>query len=210
MAFLFRLDRQTKLGLIIIFFALLTSVNLTAQNYITNKVETNTIVNKQMEWVYGGYRFTLEIPLNIQSYNYYKRQSKRNTYESYAQEHANYQYLSQLAKTLKVDADELGYKGCKFAEYLTAFVQQNINYTKDPYNNGFDYPRFPIETLVDEKGDCEDSAILLVTLLKFFGYDAVLIQVPGHMAVGISCGNCNSYYNFEGKRYAYIETTNPK
>jgi len=104
----------------------------------------------------------------------------------------------------------LGYSGWKLAEYLTAFVQQNIVYTKDPYNNGFDYPKFPIETLTEKKGDCEDSAILLVTLLKLFNFDAVLIQVPGHMAVGIACGNCSSYYNFEDKKYAYIETTSPK
>jgi hypothetical protein len=117
-------------------------------------------------------------------------------------------YLQEIAKKLKVDAHELGYKGLKLAEYLTAFVQQNIVYTKDPYNNGFDYPKFPIETLMEKKGDCEDSAILLVTLLKIFDFDALLIQLPKHMAVGISSKKYGSYYSFGGKQYAYIETTN--
>jgi hypothetical protein len=201
MAFLFTSTQQTKLGLAILFIAILSLTNLTAQNHTATKVATNTSVNQKMQWVYGGYRFTLNIPLGTHTYNYYKRQSKRNSYASYAQEHIGYAYLSQLAKQLKIDADELGY---------TAFVQQNITYTKDPYNNGFDYPKYPIETLVEKKGDCEDSAILLVALLKLFNFDALLIQVPSHMAVGIACDNCSSYYNFEGEKYAYIETTNPK
>ena len=209
MAFLFTLAQHTKLSLVTTFFAVLTSTNLNAQNYTANNAES-TIVNKQMEWVYGGYRFTLYITLVTHTHNYYKRQSKRNSYASYAQEYLGYTYLFQLAKQLKVDADELGYSGWKLAEYLIAFVQQNIAYTKDPYNNGLDYPKFPIETLVEKKGDCEDSAILLVALLKLFNFDTVLIQLPVPMVVGIACGNCSSYYNFEDKKYAYIETTNPK
>lgn len=210
MVLFFTLTQKPKLGLVFIIFAVLNITNVTAQNHTATKVENSTSINKQMQWVYGGYRFTLDIPLGTHTYNYYKKQSKRNSYASYAQEHLGYTYLSQLAKQLKVDADELGYSGWKLAEYLAAFVQQNITYTKDPFNNGFDYPRFPIETLVEKKGDCEDSAILLVALLKLFNFDAVLIQIPGHMAVGIACGNCSSYYNSEGKKYVYIETTNPK
>lgn len=196
--------------LVLILCASFFSEETIAQNYTSNKVKSNTTVNKQMQWVYGGYRFTINLNLKIDAYKYYKKQSKKNTYKSYAQEHYDYLYLQEIAKKLKVDADELGYKGLKLAEYLTAFVQQNIEYTKDPYNNGYDYPKFPIETLMEKKGDCEDSAILLVTLLKIFGFDALLIRLPKHMAVGISSKKYSSYYSFEGKQYAYIETTNSK
>lgn len=212
MAFLFTLTRHTKLNLLCsALFLLIATTKSVAQYYTSNTITSNTSVNRYMEWVYGGYRFALNIPLKTSAYNYYKALSKRHSnYASYAKEHEGYRYLSQVATKLKVDADELGYKGWRLAEYLTAFVQQNITYTKDPYNYGYDYPKFPIETLVEKKGDCEDSAILLVTLLKLFGFDALLIQVPGHMAVGIACSNCSTYYNFEGEKYAYIETTNPR
>ncbi|MCB0753506.1 MAG: hypothetical protein KDC52_18685 [Ignavibacteriae bacterium] len=202
-----QLQRNTLfIGLLIV----LGFATLTAQNYSGYKinVKNTELVTKHMNWVYGGYRFTLDMHFNENTYNYYKSQSKKNSYDFYAQEHTGYTYLSQLAKQLKEDADQLGYTGWKLAEYLTAFVQQNITYTKDPYNYCFDYPKFPIETLVEKSGDCEDSAILLVVLLKLFNFDAVLIQVPGHMAVGLACSNCSAYYNFEGKKYAYIESTN--
>ena len=202
------LENFKKIIIAIILCTMFFNQKTIAQNYTSNKPKSNTTVNKQMQWVYGGYRFTINLNLKLDTYKYYKKQSKRNTYKSYAQEHYNYLYLQEIAKTLKVDADELGYKGLKLAEYLTAFVQQNIVYTKDPYNNGYDYPKFPVETLMEKKGDCEDSAILLVTLLKIFGFDALLIKLPKHMAVGISSKKYGSYYSFEGKQYAYIETTN--
>ena len=60
-----------------------------------------------------------------------------------------------------------------------------------------EYPRYPIETLVDNEGDCEDTAILTASLLNLMGYDAVLLDVPEHMAVGISGGNVS----FSGFHY---------
>lgn len=210
MALFYTQSLTAKFRFIFFVVAVIGYSDICAQNFVASQtVNSNTTVNRRMQWNYGGYRFTLDIPLNINTYNYYKALSKRNSYASYAQEHPGYPYLSQLAEQLKADADQLSYTGWELANYLTAFVQQNIVYTKDPFNNGLDYPKFPIETLFEKQGDCEDSAILLVTLLKLFGFDALLIQIPGHMAVGITCENCNSYYNYEGKKYAYIETTNP-
>jgi len=94
MAFLFTLTHQIKLGLVAILFAVLTSSGLTAQNHTVTNVENSTSVNSKMQWIYGGYRFTLDIPLGTHTYNYYKRQSKRNSYASYTQEHVGYTYLS--------------------------------------------------------------------------------------------------------------------
>jgi len=46
--------------------------------------------------------------------------------------------------------------------------------------------------------------------MEAMGYDAVLISLPGHIAVGISGGDDypGTYYNYDGKRYYYCETTN--
>ena len=45
--------------------------------------------------------------------------------------------------------------------------------------------------------------------LKEQGYDAVLINPPGHLAVGILGGEgySGSYYNYGGQQYYYCETT---
>lgn len=53
------------------------------------------------------------------------------------------------------------------------------------------YPKFPIETLVEKHGDCKDFSILCGTLLSVMGYKSglVLMQLEGenrgHAAVGV-------------------------
>lgn len=80
-----------------------------------------------------------------------------------------------------------------------------------PYNWGKFYGTsmdwyYPYETLYHNKGVCADKSILLVYLLNKLGYDAVLFDFPGHMAVGIKS---DSRYSFQSSGYAFIETTRP-
>ena len=83
-----------------------------------------------------------------------------------------------------------------------AFVQ-SIPYTSDLKTTGYDeYPRFPIETLVDNGGDCDCKSILFATLTIILGFQAVFINPPEHMAVGI-LGN-----NFKGTFWVYPEGPN--
>jgi hypothetical protein len=190
----------------LLIMSLLVAYAAQAQGVWNTPAQSNT-VKRTLQWQYGGYIFTNDFTFSYSSYNYYKGLSKTQPKENYATEHSNHPYLLQIAKVLDEDAKALGYTGFKLAEYLTAFVQQAIPYKSDPYNNGWDYPKYPIETLVEQGGDCEDKAALLVALLKAFGFDAVMISLPGHIAAAVSCGNCNGYYNHNGKKYAFIETT---
>jgi len=83
-----------------------------------------------------------------------------------------------------------------------------------------EYPRYPIETLGDGRGDCEDFAILAAALLHLLGLDVVLIRIgwkegePGHVAVGVAGGEdfppeFRFYTTPEGRRYYYCEATPP-
>ncbi|WP_332448588.1 hypothetical protein [Methanoculleus sp.] len=88
---------------------------------------------------------------------------------------------------------------------------------------GVEYQKYPVETLVDGKGDCEDAAILMSGLLDALGYDTVLLEyrgdsnhgIEGHMALGIRMDEFNPYYakytpkyfEYGGKHYYYIEGT---
>jgi len=84
------------------------------------------------------------------------------------------------------------------------------------YRSGADYPKYPVETLVDGKGDCEDTSILAAAMLDLMGYDVVLLRYSDHMALGIEMAKFSpfyadyppKYYDYEGKRYYYVETTN--
>jgi len=51
-----------------------------------------------------------------------------------------------------------------FVDDVLAFVQQAIRYRRDPLLQ--EWPWYPLETLVAGEGDCEDSAILFVSLLR--------------------------------------------
>lgn len=172
-----------------------------------NAPAQNSVYKRTVQWNYGGYTFTDQLTFNYSDYIYYRELSKTQPNANYATEHSSHPYLLQLAKVLDEDAKDLGYTGFKLAEYLTAFVQQAIPYKNDPYNGGWDYPKYPIETIVEQGGDCEDKAALLVALLKTFGFDAVMVRLPGHMAAAINCANCNGYYTYNGYKYAFIETT---
>jgi len=80
---------------------------------------------------------------------------------------------------------------------------------------------YPVWTLYYKRGLCGDKTILLATLLKAQNIEAVLILIPDmfHIGIGVpypetylknnmSFINKNGIY-YEGKWYAYGETTNP-
>jgi PKD repeat protein len=76
----------------------------------------------------------------------------------------------------------------EFIREALAFVQGAIRYQADP--NGIDHPLYPLETLADGDGDCEDTAILFVSLLKAMGISCKLAFVdtnddisPDHVLV---------------------------
>lgn len=89
----------------------------------------------------------------------------------------------------------------RYLEMIVAFVQA-IPYQVHPPDTP---PKFPIETVAERKGDCDDKSLLLAALLSRAGYDVALFNFAddGHMAVGIASDSAT--YGQTG--YAYIETT---
>ena len=102
--------------------------------------------------------------------------------------------------------------------YVLKFVQ-SFSYEYDDDGKGIDdYWKYPAEMLWEQKGDCEDHAILFATLMEAMGYDAVLYYVycydssgnftGAHMAVGVSVsGASGTYTTYDGKNYFYCEAT---
>jgi hypothetical protein len=177
-----------------------------AQNAGTQK----TVLERKVQWVSGKYKFTDVLTFNYSDYDYYKNLPKRFANRKYASETESHSYLLKLAKELDVDARELGLSRDEVAQYLIDFVQQAVPYKSDPSNDGLDYPKYPIETIVENGGDCEDKAALLVALLNTFDFDAVFVQFDDHMGVGLQGENgTGSYYVYNGKKYYYVESTAP-
>jgi hypothetical protein len=159
-------------------------------------------------WTYRGHSLLLEYSFSMDDYNYYHHKSKGEALPSYAEDNAAHPYLSRFANALRLKAQSYNWSGADERDMVIKLVQQSIPYKKDPYNGGYDYPRYPIETLVDKEGDCEDKACLLVALLKTLGYDCALLVYPTHVAAGINCPDCKgSSYKLNGRNYYYLETT---
>jgi Predicted periplasmic protein len=175
------------------------------------EVEQEKYISKKYTWSYGKSTWTYELKIPESLYRYYKtvdRTQIRN-YGYYVTDPSDDDYLAVLADKFREAAKSENYSDLDMVKNVIFFVQ-NLNYVDDKVGTGYDeYPKFPLETLADEGGDCEDSAILLASLLRELGYGTVLIQFKDHMAVGIKGDDTvhGSYYELDGNRYYYVETT---
>lgn len=118
-------------------------------------------------------------------------------------------YMQSIAQQLNKTTTDLGYESYDQVSFILAFVQ-SLPYTSDNVTEGYnEYPRFPVETLVDDGGDCEDTAILFATITLLLGYGTVYINPPNHYAVGILGDNLagGTYWTYNNRTYYYCETT---
>jgi len=174
-------------------------------------VGTDTI-NRHYEWEFDGRLWTWDMMIPVESYIHYHQKERTYDYTAYVTE--DDPVIESLAGELKNLADERGWNQYKLVSFTLAFVQ-SLEYTSDSVTTGYDeYPRYPVETLVDRGGDCEDTSILFVSLIQAdpINIDAVLLLLPAdrpvHMAAGVAGkGISGYYYTFEGKHYYYCETT---
>lgn len=111
---------------------------------------------------------------------------------------------------------------CPYLEVLNAiaFVQgpNSIPYKSDRETTGIDeYWRYPLETLVDQAGDCECKSILAATIFQVLGTAALFLLYPpregkpGHVALAIEGGDSFppglQFFPHRGRRYFYCELT---
>ena len=173
--------------------------------------QSNELILRNYVWEFGGeWSWELTIPKSL--YEYYKGIPRPPTvdYSVYVTHPVDDIYIDRLAGNIRDAALQEGYDDYQTVELAIAFVQ-NLPYTFDSVTSPYDeYPRYPIETLVDNGGDCEDTSILLASLLSSMGYGIVLIQLPDHCAVGLKGGEniYGTYWEYEGAKYYYLETTN--
>ena len=81
-----------------------------------------------------------------------------------------------------------------------------IVYTSDKFSiNGWDeYPKYPIETIIEGSGDCEDTTFLMASLLKALDLgDPSLVRFDNHLGLAAFVVDNENI----GKDIFYIETT---
>lgn len=102
-----------------------------------------------------------------------------------------------------------GFSRFEEASAVLGFAQ-SVPYSLDIDSTGEDeYWRYPIETMVDQTGDCEDLSILAAAVLRELGHEVLPLVTHNHAAIGISApiGLPGTFIEYDGHRYYYCETT---
>jgi len=156
----------------------------------------------------GGYNFKL--PVSTKEYFKYKKMThtKKDLDDLVNFVTYNNKGIRKKAKRMTEEVNSPEEK----AQLLHDFVLSHIydaSIEKDK-----DYVKYPIETMVERSGDCEDFAILGAALMKSIDLDVALILFPppkgkneGHMGIGVNGNFSGHYFNIDGKKYFYAEPT---
>jgi predicted transglutaminase-like cysteine proteinase len=163
-------------------------------------------ISWEYKWYYLGDQM-LQLPNVDWFYDYYTQLERSDSadYASYVFDCYDDQYIAFVANQIlsRTDAST----DLARIDFVAAFVQ-SIEYTKDdPLNESYEYPRYPLETLKENRGDCEDKAILGAALLDSLGYTVSLLRLPTHMAVGVHLNETLPVYTYYIDQYYYLETT---
>jgi hypothetical protein len=175
-------------------------------------VNSDGTISREYEWSYDGNSIEMTLPIPKDIYDYYSKMERApiedySIYVTHPDDDAELVY--PLAAELKRLAVQKAYDSEETVNFAASFVQ-NLKYRLEDE----EYPNYPVETLFDKGGDCEDTAILTAALLQAMGYDTVLIRFSpvtgaGHMAVGVAVAGVSGGYSYpyDGKNYYYLETT---
>ena len=178
---------------------------------------------KSFKWSYMFDDYQFSYNFDPKRYSYYVSQShKISNYRDYL----NFVTLDEpalidIAYILHNMSEEENLDSEEEINFILSF-SQSLKYSEDNITSGVgEYPRYPIETLVDQTGDCEDTSALLISLVEILGFNASIILIPeawdgyGHAAVGINVTGATGvhYILNEGQSneisYYYAETTAP-
>lgn len=173
---------------------------------------TNTVfpdINRGFRWTFRGrnQQFRVRIPMWL--HGYYLARPRSSEYSVYVMDPFGESIIAAIASQISKYAQQNRLTEIETIDFTAAFVH-SLEYVPDDVSTPYDnYPRYPIETLVHRGGDCEDASILLTSLLQTLDYEVGLIQVPGHLQVGVVLDSSHSgtYYKFNSRRYYVLEAT---
>lgn len=174
----------------------------------------------QYEWSVDGESYTYSLDILYSDVVYYRdyydvSQRQQDIYNDHQRDRTFVTYEDKYIQQIATDFGTMteGMTDLERVNFLLAF-SQCLGYEDDSVYIGYDeYWKFPLETLYDHGGDCEDTSILLASLAEVMGYDTALLLFPGHMAAGIHIyGDYPDLVGFylrsdPDKVYYYCETT---
>jgi Predicted periplasmic protein len=170
-----------------------------------NVSDTENSYQMNYYWNFDGNSQSYRASVPKDMYEYYRgRPHGHDNYQEYALSDYDREVVRNFAKAFQDHGNRYNYSDEQVALNIISFVN-TLPYTYDLDSAGFDdYPRYPVETLV-EGGDCEDRAILVAALLYELNQKTILIRLATHVAIGLEDnGNyTGQFYESGGVRYYY-------
>lgn len=172
-------------------------------------------VVREFTWEHGGETYNLSFSMDYSDVEAYRGAYSVDLREqdvngNHARDRTFITYSDETIVRLASDLRELGREmgELEYAEFVLKFTQW-IEYQDDATHMGYEeYWKFPLETLFDMGGDCEDTSILFCAIMKASGYDDVaLLILPGHAAGAVSVECDGQPIVYDGCEYRYCETT---
>ena len=141
---------------------------------------------KKFFWKSDEKEFSLELYIRRSEYEK-MRKKMRVDFSRWAEEYVSNGICTEVRELAHILLKKSpSQRPFDFVKFVLRFVQGAIKYELDEVHHTKEYPKYPVETLVEERGDCEDAAILGAAILKATGYDVALIALPNHIALGIA------------------------
>ncbi len=175
-----------------------------------DRIEEDGLIKFSYSWQFKKKTWNFEGAIQREKYDALRDDGKTDSnYWLYVSDRRDDEDLATLITLFRESAEDERFDPYETVNFVISFVQ-SMPYTSDKVTTGYDeYRRYPIETLVDGGGDCEDSSILTAALLQEMGYGVVLLSFEDHIAVGVLGSE-----ELKGKRYVfgngiyyYLETT---
>lgn len=164
------------------------------------------IIQKTYQWQHEGTPYSSTLSVRRAVYEELKNRPRILDYRRWARDYVALGITGEVREL----AAQLSRLGSPFQSYqevalVLAFVQQIVQYETEEG----EYPRAPVESLVEQRGDCEDFSILAAAILHSMGYQTALLYLPGHAALGVAGaeGVPGVFKEHLGIRYYFCEMT---
>ena len=164
-------------------------------------------------WTFGGVTYTIRLDMlysDVFGYTYsdpYGNIRLSLTDPAYVSNYHTVDDGTLLELMRMLCAYGSGMDRTEFARFVLSFVQ-TIPYVTDEDSVGErEYWKYPLETLWDGGGDCEDSTILYDTLMLMAGYDVAFVLFQDHAMSAVSVDVDGHSLTRDGIVYVFCETT---
>lgn len=185
---------------------------------VTASAQTDGWFSVNHSWNCNGKNYSIELEISEELYDYYQNEREHLAYHfriEDAETPVNFysfilsDYDRPFIRELADRFSERAFTDLDKVKLAMTFVQ-SLPYAFDDDSKGEEeYVRYPIETLVDGSGDCEDKVALLGAILYEMDIDFVLLSLPEHLALAVHCEGVRTerYISYRNKKYYYVETT---